>query len=178
MKKSFNFKQNTSILLLIGLFFNPSAGNTQGIYQASSTVRDLNTKSPELTNIISQLENNALFILLGMVVLMGIIWICMIGKACAELRQKPKSIHVSTLPLLLFVAGLSTLSSSCSVTQRAMADEMHAAQAAENPACVCPMRHIPINNHGLGQSKNYYPYDSYSNWHTSPTCKYCGKRTF
>lgn len=177
MKKSFNFKQNTSILLLTGLFFNPLAGNTQGIYAASSTVRDLNTKSPELINIISQLENNALFILLGMVVLMGILWICMIGKACIELRQKPKSIRVSTLPLLLFVAGLSTLVSSCSITQRAMADEMRATQAAENPACVCPMRHIP-NYHGLGQSKSYYPYDSYSNWHTSSICKHCGKRIF
>jgi cytochrome bd-type quinol oxidase subunit 2 len=177
MKKSFNFKQSTSILLLIGLFFNPLTGITQGIYQASSTVRDLDTKSPELTNIINQLENNALIILLGMVVLMGIIWICMIGKACTELRQKPKSIRVSVLPLLLFVAGLSVLGSSCSATQRAMADEMREEQSAKNPACVCPTRHIP-NYHGFGQGKNYYPYDSYSNWHTSSICKHCGKRIF
>jgi hypothetical protein len=177
MKNSFNFKQNTSILMLIGLFFNPCAGKTQGIYSASNTVRDLNTKSPELTNIISQLENNALFILLGMVVLMGIIWICTICKSCTELRQKPKSIRVSALPLLLFVTGLSVLGSSCTATQRAMTDEMRAAQETENPACVCPMRHIP-NYNGFGQSKSCYPYDSYSNWHTSSICKHCGKRIF
>ncbi|MBC7776737.1 MAG: hypothetical protein H7246_14985, partial [Phycisphaerae bacterium] len=44
-------------------------------------------------NTIRQLEQNALLALIGAVVLMGLMWICSVWKACAGLNQPQKNVR-------------------------------------------------------------------------------------
>jgi len=125
-------------------------------------------------SLVSQLGQNALTVLLGMVVLMSLVGVFCIGNACVGLKKKPKNAPASSLLLCLCVAaGLSVCGSGCTAAQKAQAAEIHAARAAEGGICVC---HAPLDNH------NYYGNSGlssrYSNDIGRPFCRQCGQRIY
>ncbi len=174
MKTLFNSNQNASVMsvlatLLTPLFFNPVAGKAQGVYTTAGQAPDMG--SSDIANIVGQLEYSALLVLLGAGVLMGIVFICHVSKACADLNRPEKNAR----NLLILVAGLSVFSSSCTVEQQMRAAEYRAAQAAENRSCPSRYHHVNSENAALN---NRYPYNGYSNWQTPAFCNYCGQRVF
>lgn len=176
MKILFSSRQNASVLpvlatLLTILIFNPAVGKAQGLYTTAGTGRAADTGGSDMANIVGQLEYNALLALLGALVLMGMVFICHVWKACADLNRPEKNAR----NLLILVAGLSVFCSSCTVEQRMRAAEYRAAEAAENRACPSPHRHVNYENTPLN---NRYPYNGYSNWQSPVFCKYCGQRVF
>lgn len=169
MKTLFNSRQNEGIpptptALLIMLLFSPAMGNTQALYPNAGQSHGTGA---DMTNIVSQLEYNALLALLGAVVLMGIIYICHVSKVCADLNQPQKNIR----SLLILVAGLGAFCSSCSAEQQALAAQY---QPREE------YRSCPLNHQDTGQTdsafNNRYPSIGYSNWYGPAYCKYCGRR--
>ena len=164
-------RQNASVVpavatLLCALFFNPAPGKAQNTYTAVFDGKSHGTGNSDMSHIVGQLEQSALLALCGFVVLMIIIYICHVSKACANMNKVQKN----TRNLIILVAGLGSFCSSCSVEQRAMATEYRAAQAAETRNCA--MSHhdanAPFNN---GFSSN-----GFSNMRSPVYCKYCGKR--
>ncbi len=132
--------------------------------QATTSLHTANMGDSDVTGVIDLLERNALMALFGFVVLMAIIFICHISKACAGLNRAQKNAR----NLIILVVGLSSFCGSCSVEQQAMAAQYRAAEAAENRHCHSPYQHgnyanISFNN---GYSKERGPI----------YCKYCGQR--
>lgn len=173
MRILFNSRQDAIIkpvliVLLTSLFFSPVAGKAQGVYTTAGQAREMG-----ITNIVGQLEYNALIALLGAVVLMGIIFIGHVSKACADLDRPRVNDRRPLFSLLILVAELSAICSSCSVEQQAMAERYRDAAAAKNDPCPFSNRHeyyanIPYNNG--------FPSNRYSNAHSPSICKYCGQR--
>lgn len=135
--------------------------------------------SSGIAGLADILGQNALTVLLGMVVLMGVAWIFCIGNACAGLNKKQQNARVSSLFLCLCVAaGLSMCGSSCTAAQKAQAADIQAARAAEGPHSVC---HAPLDNRNYcgnsGLNNRYFNYD-YSNDTGRPFCRQCGQRIY
>ena len=159
MRTLFNSKQNESVLpvpaaLLTTLFFYPVVGKAQDVYTSAGAGQAPDMGGSDMASIVGQLEYNALLALLGAVVLMGIIWICHVSKACADLNRPQEDTHRPFMTLLILVAALSVCG-SCTAEQRAMATQYRAMEAAENRTC--PLQHhyenAPFNDR--------YPYDGY-----------------
>lgn len=133
--------------------------------QATTSLHAAGMGDSDVTGVIDLLEHNALMALFGFVVLMAILFICHISKACAGLNRTQKNAR----NFIILVAGLSSFCGSCSVEQRAMAAQYRAAEAAEYRNCPSPYQHgnyanIPFNNRNP------------SSMHGSSFCRYCGKR--
>ena len=145
----------------------------------ATTLRSAGLDDSTLGNLVSQLQQNALLALLGMVILMGLAWLFCIWNACAGLNSKPKNAPAPSLPLLLLVAaGLSVFGSSCSAAQQAQAADIQAARAAEGSHCVC---HAPFDNRNYYRNSglnNRYPSQDYSNDTGRPFCRQCGQRIY
>ena len=124
-------------------------------------------------NTIHLLEQNALWVLIGAVVLMGVGWICSVLKACTQLNKSPKNSGRPSVILLFLITGLSVFCGSCSTAQRAMAARYRAASTAENRNCPYPHHCINYVNTPFN---NRYPSNSYSNLQGPSFCKYCGQR--
>ncbi|MBK7936856.1 MAG: hypothetical protein IPJ82_07075 [Lewinellaceae bacterium] len=166
MKIQINFRQNGPVLLtltvlLFALFINPVTGIAQGTYATTSAGRPHDQGGADIAGLVGQLEYNALFGLLGIVVLMGIIYIGHISKACADLNRPQKNVR----NLLILVIGLSSFCSSCSVEQQAMAAQY---RTAENRSC-------QINHHYSSQTgpvfNTRYSTNGYSKWYGPSVCK-------
>ena len=132
--------------------------------QPTAALHNAGVGDSDVTGVIDLLEHNALMALFGFVVLMAIIFICHISKACAGLNRAQKNAR----NLIILVAGLSSFCGSCSVEQQARAAQYRAAEAAENRHCHSPYQHgnyanIPFNN-------------GYSKGRGSIYCKYCGQK--
>lgn len=141
--------------------------------QAPATLPAAQAGVLDINNTISLLEQNALLVLIGAIVLMGMTWVCYVFKACTQVNKHRASAHRSFLTLLVLVAGLSAFCSSCSVEQQAMAARYQAAHATENRTCPSPHHYenytnTPVNNRS--------PYQGYSNLMGPTFCKYCGQR--
>ena len=172
MKTPFNFRPKAGTLpvpaaLLITLFLNPLAGKAQAAFTSAGAGQAHGVGGSDMADIVGQLEYNALLALLGAVVLMGIVYLCHVSKACADLSQPQKSIR----NLLVLVIGLSSFCSSCSAEQRARAAQYH----AEAEYHTCPMNHHKSSDRGP-VFNNRYPSNGYSNWYGPTFCKYCGQR--
>lgn len=141
--------------------------------QAPGHLQSVQAGHADIANLTGSLTQNALFTLLGVIALAGMVWIGCIIKACACLNQPQVKARKSVINLLLLVAVLSAVCSSCSVEQQAMAARYRASEAAENRSC-------PMNQHYSNQANtttsNRYPYAGYSNAYGPSFCKYCGQR--
>ncbi|MFN0035683.1 MAG: hypothetical protein ACKVUS_11495 [Saprospiraceae bacterium] len=130
-----------------------------------------------IAGLVDILGQNALTVLLGMVVLMGVVWFFCICNACAGLNKKQKNAPVSSLFLYLCVAtGLSVCGSSCTTAQKAQAADIQAARAAEGGHCVY---HAPLDNRHYYRNSglnNRFSLDNYSNDNGRPFCRECGQR--
>jgi hypothetical protein len=182
MKTQFSSRQTTQALpilaaMQITLIFSPAAGMAQGSRLASGSGGALDVNGSAVSDIVGQLGHNGLMILLGAVVLMGLIWICYISKACADLGKQPKSNYRSSVFLLLPVIGLCASLESCSPAQLARAAQYKNAADAENRYCVCPARHQGLNQ-GYNIAGNFSLPVGYSGSFSQPFCKHCGQRIF
>ena len=176
MRILFHSNKNASVLpvlaaLLITLFC-PVMGKAQGSFAPGGHTGQGDS---DIASIAGQLGYNALLVLLGAVVLMGIVFICHVSKACVDLNRPRGNTSRSLLSLLILATGLSAFCSSCSVEQQVMATQYLDAVAAENRAC-------PMNQYHGNQAdpafNNLYPYNGYSTSYSPSFCKYCGKRVF
>ena len=132
--------------------------------QAPAALHTANTGDADVTGVVDLLEHNALLALVGFVVLMAILFICHLSKACAGLNRAQKNAR----NLLILVVGLSSFCGSCSVAQQARAVQYRAAEMAEYPYCHSPYQHgnyanIPFNN-------------GYSKGHGPVYCRHCGQK--
>ncbi len=163
---------STAILSFVGIATLPAQNMVTALHHAGA-------KESTLDTLVGQLTQNAFMALLGMVVLMGVVWIFCIGNACAGLNKKQKNAPASTLFLCLCVAtGLSVFGSSCTAAQKAQAADIQAARAAEGGYCVC---HAPLDNrHYYGNSgvNNRFSHDNDSNYTGRPFCRQCGQRIY
>lgn len=176
MKTLLNSRQNAGVLptlaaLLLPLLSNPARGKAQGVYTVEAAGKNHDLGSSEMANIVSQLEYNALLALLGAVVLMGVLYICHVWKACTDLRQAQKN----TRNLIIVVAGLSVFCGSCSIEQQAMAAQYRASAGVSHRNYASPCQH---ENYANILFNNRYPSNGYSNWQGPAFCKYCGQRIF
>ena len=176
MSIQFISRQNASVVpavatLLCALFFNPAPGKAQNTYTAVFDGKSHGTGNSDMSHIVGQLEQSALLALCGFVVLMIIIYICHVSKACANMNKVQKN----TRNLILLVAGLGSFCSSCSVEQRAMAEQYRTVASAENRTC-------PMNHHYIHQDNPAYnsrfSTNNYANWNSPVFCKHCGQRVF
>jgi hypothetical protein len=133
--------------------------------QSSAVLHTEQLTGLEAFNTVRLLEQNALWVLIGVVVLMSLAWISSVLKACVGLNKPKKSSRRPSMTLLVLILGLSVFCGSCSVEKYRMA------VAAEQRTC--PLRHhygnevnIPFNNR--------YTSTSYSNSSGPIFCKYCG----
>jgi len=166
MSIQFNFIKNTGALLSC-LLFSTSTGKAQtaftGIHQGHEQ---------EVANLTGQLGHNALLLLMGAIVLLGLVFISYISKAFLDLKPPQKNTGRSFLLILVVGFGLCFSLGSCTMTQQARVEDFHAAPLAENRTC-------PMNQHIDDQSYMAYrrnPVNSYSNWYGPVFCKRCGQR--
>ena len=178
MRPLFNSRQNASRLpalsaLLATLFIIPVTGNGQADYTSFGAGRTTGAGGSDITGIVDQLAQSGLSILTGAVILMGIIWVCYVFKACARLNKPEGNTGNFPTIFLILLAGLSVFGSSCSVEQQVMATEYQASKEAEHQAC-------PMLHHHADQANTpfntRYPSNGYSNWYGPSSCKYCGQR--
>ncbi len=145
-----------------------SAQTTAALH--SEQLGDMNTM-----NTLRQLEQNALWALIGAVVLMGLLWICSIAKACAELNQPHKSPGRSMMMLLVLIIGLSAFCGSCSAGRWERAEQYRMVMKSEFRNSPCPHEFVHPNNVPLN---NRYPSNGYSNWVGPSVCRFCGQVDF
>ena len=166
MKIQINFRQNGPVLptLAVPLFawlINLVKEVETGTYATASAGWPHDRGGADLACLVGQLEYNALLGLVGIVVLMGIIYIGHVSKACADLNRPQKNVR----NLLILVIGLSSFCSSCSVEQQAMAAQY---RTAENRSC-------QINHHYSSQTgpvfNTRYSTNGYSKWYGPSFCK-------
>jgi len=137
-----------------------------------------------INSLAGQLGENALLVLFGVIVLIGIVWLLYIWNACAGINRNQKTTGVSSL-LILFslAAGMNMFSSSCTVVQQIRTAETQTMQTTENNYCTChaPLNHRPYNgNAGMYNPYPYnqYPYNTPSIKSGKPFCGQCGKRIY
>ena len=109
--------------------------------------------------------------LIAAVVLIAVGWICYVYKACAGLNKAQGNSRKPFLSFLVIAVGLSTLCSSCSAEQQALAARNQAMEETRS----CPMNQHQ-SNQAYNAYKNRYPTNSYSNWQGPAFCRYCGKK--
>lgn len=131
------------------------------------TIRTSTISGP---GVIRQLEQNALWALIGGVVLIGTLCIISVAHECAQLG-KPLSKNKRSFglwPILMF--GLSVLGSSCRVALQPGMTAYPKRMAAENFAC-------SMNYHDYNQNtQGYNPFNGYVNFYGPAFCKRCGQR--
>jgi len=141
--------------------------------QAPAVLHSANTQKAELLHTVQLLEQNALLLLIGAVILVGLAWIAYLCHACVRLNKSKHSAHTHPSIKLLFVFGLSVLCCQCSPAYLTRAAEIQAAQAMEGRACL-------LSNHGSSMENammNYLdPTVHHYAWGYAFTCKYCGQR--
>jgi len=118
-------------------------------------------------NTLRQLEQNALWALIGAVVLMALLWICSVAKACAELNQPQKSPSRSSMMLLVLITGLSVFCGSCSTGHW----EQRMAMKSELRNGPCPNEYTHPQNL---TSSNAQTSNGHSYWVGPSVCRYCG----
>lgn len=180
MKTQFHFKQNnyTSLLMAVlpvAMLLNPAAGIAQTHFSAAGSSQAFDTGKSELTNIVTQLESNALLFLLGAAVLMGIAWFAYVFRTCADLNKNTPKMKGNVLFLLGMLALPGITGSGCSSTQLARAAEMRAAQATESSNCICQSAAPNNLYYGMSGMYNLTPYYTNSNAFNRPVCKRCGR---
>jgi hypothetical protein len=143
--------------------------------QASSALPSNALGQTALPGIVDSLTYYALFVLLGVIVLAGLLYIVFVWKHCVNFQQTQTKAPKVFLHLLMWSAGLCTLGSSCTTAQQAQAADILAKQAAENRTC-------PMNHHYEERANtiiyNSSLYSQYSSWHSSSFCRFCGQRIF
>ena len=130
-----------------------------------------------VTNLIGSLTQNALFVLLGAILLVGIVWVCFIFKACAQLDRPKVNNRNYILNFIILMIGLSVFGTSCTIAQQTRVAEYRAAQAAEKIDCKRPHQHESYTASSFNNGA-YNGINSYQNWHAPTFCKHCGKRIF
>lgn len=177
MRILFNSRPNASVppvvaALMTALFFNPVAGKAQGVYTTAGPGQAPHMGGSDVADIVGQLQYNALLALLGAVVLMGIIFICHISKACADLNRPQEDTRRPFMTLLILVAALSVFCGSCTVEQRTMATQYRNA-AAGNRTCTMPYH---TEKHTTVPYTDSYPSYGYFDLDSPAFCKYCGQK--
>lgn len=124
----------------------------------------------DVTASVHKLEISALYLLIGVVAVMCLIWVYCTVKACMLLLKPSKSFPKS---LLLFVIGLSFFGQSCTVMQRATAQDYRLAEKYVQRNC--PLRH-EMSQEPSGTFSHQNPYMGYSQVYGPSFCRNCGKQ--
>ncbi len=157
----------TSTFSLIGISLL-SAQTSAALH--TEQLLDLNTM-----DTLHQLEQNALLALIGAVVLMALLWICSVAKACTELNQPQKSPGRSSMMLLILITGLSVFCGSCSAGRWEQAARYRMAMKSEFRDSPCAHQSMhPMNI----PANNPYPSNGYSNGLGPSVCGVCGQVEF
>lgn len=160
-------------VLPITLFFNPAFATAQKVYTIAVSGHTADAEGSEVAGVIDQLQHNALLALLGAILLMGIVYVCHVSKACADLNRSKTNVRHSFPVLLILAATLSTFCSSCSVEQQVMAEQYRAAMEVEYRGC--PAHHYSGNDSNVAFD-NHSSSNGHSNAFGPSFCKYCGQR--
>ncbi len=139
--------------------------------QSSAVLHTEQLTGLEAFNAVRLLEQNALLALIGAVVLIALVGIFSVLKACAGLTNQQKRSSRPSMMLLVLILGGSVFCGNCSVEKRAMAAQYRMAAAAEQRTC--PLRHH-YGNEINTPFNNRYTSTSYSNSSGPIFCKYCG----
>ena len=163
----------TLAMLFFFLFFHPDTGSAQAMRTFSNG--HPGHQDMVSSGLVRQLEQNALFTLLGFLTLLGLVWIGYVVKACARLNRRDGNTGRSFLLVLVLTAGMGAFCGSCSETQLARASQINASMYTETQPCTSPYHHsnfvnIPYNNN--------YSSKGYSNWQGPYYCKYCGQKVY
>jgi uncharacterized membrane protein len=144
-----------------------------------NTLRTTGVNDTQAHHMIHQIEQNALAILLGVVVVMIGAWIVCIGKACSNLRNNNNNTHVTAMLILMLVApSLCFFGTGCKANQIARSMAIQSTKEAEGGQCVC---HAAIQSqHYYNQMgmHNQYPYYNNTQGVAMPFCKQCGQRIY
>ncbi|MCC6412056.1 MAG: hypothetical protein IT270_10380, partial [Saprospiraceae bacterium] len=109
--------------------------------QTPTPLHAANFDGSGVTGLVDLIVQNAVLVLLGAVVLMCLVWICGVCKACTTCDKPQANAGRSFLNLLVLVAGITTFCSSCSVEQQMMMAQYPTVDASSaNPGC-------PYSNH-------------------------------
>lgn len=140
--------------------------------QAPSALSSTSTAQTALSSIVDNLTHYALFVLLGVIVLAGVIYFAYVWKHCTDFQRPHTNAPKAFLLLLIWATGLCTMGSGCINTQQVQAADIWAKKAAENRSC-------PMNQHYDNPTTTVHNsslYDGYSNWYGSSFCRVCGQR--
>lgn len=163
---------STALLSFVGIATLPAQNLV-------TELRHTGANDSTLGHLVSQLTQNALTALLGMVALMGIAWMFCIWNACAQMKNKQKNAGTPSLFVLLCVAaGLSMFGSSCTAAQQAQAADIQAARAAERGYCVCPATFDNRNDDANSGMNNRFTHYNHSSDIGRPFCRQCGQRIY
>lgn len=125
----------------------------------------------DASHTISLLEQNALVVMVGVLVLLGIAWLGYVFSACAELNEKKQPTHRNALGMLLLMVGLSAFCSSCGAEQQIRAIEITETQKGEHSS----VRHNHSQYFNTSLNGAYFN-NGYANWRDTPHCRQCGQR--
>lgn len=164
-----------SITVLVLTGFNTLAAQAPG-----AALHHAGENSDHITTLVRQLGQNSLLLLLGVVVLVGLVWLIYICNACTGISRKQKS---ALLMWFSVVAGMSVFSSSCTMMQQVRTAESQTKQTTTDSYCTC---HAPLNNRPFNGNPgmynpyayNQYPYNIPSIGTGKPFCGQCGKRMY
>lgn len=159
------------------VFTSTVATIVSSILSAQSTLafQQEHLEDSYIRTTVRHLEQNALWVLVAAVTLIGMIWTCSVLRACADLNKPKKISRNPYLTLLALVTGVSIFCSSCTIRQPTVALRYRILEEAGHriQPCQHEYRHpmnLPFNNR--------YASNGYSNLHGPALCKYCGQVDF
>lgn len=142
--------------------------------QAPSQLHVANMDSSGVTGLVDLVVQNAILVLLGAVVLMVMVWVCCVWKACATCDKPRTYTNRSFLNLLVLVAGITTFCSSCSVEQQMLMAQYPVVDApVAKPGCPYSNHHEFTANQAFN---NRYPSYGSPNANMPSVCRHCGQK--
>lgn len=164
---------------LSATFFYFTGIATLSAQAPTTALRQAGFNDSALTQLIHQIEQNAVMALLGLTLLTGVLCFACMCKSCGDLGKKKNNTRISSMSVLLIAAlGLGISGTGCTAAQKAQAANIRAAQVAEGRYCVC---HAPQHNgfyNGVAGINNQYSCQNQSASQGKPFCKYCGQRVY
>ena len=132
-----------------------------------------------VNTLVTQLEQNALQLLMIATVFTAIIWIGYIVLECRRLNKKINGKqHLSSVALLAMALSLNLLGSGCSIEKMTYGAKAQEGKAAESGVCVCPNYNNRTYYGNMGLQNSQYPYHNFGQINNGPYCKQCNLRRY
>ncbi|MBL7827242.1 MAG: hypothetical protein JNJ57_11465 [Saprospiraceae bacterium] len=130
-----------------------------------------------ISKTVDLLSQNALLALLGMVALLGFLWVFNVWNECGRMNKQVKRNRLFSVVLCCFM-GAQVLTTGCTAAQRVQAADIEAARKAEKNYCAC---HPSLDNRTSSMNSgifNRYPYSNFANGECKTFCRHCGLKVY